>query len=169
MCYLQVRHPPRDRRKLGKCQKVIQHSRVGGRYTGVAGNREGLLAVTDDGNKCVYLLSNGGALVRSIGKWLLGYDLSGIAFDCIGNVWVTDFSSCKVLKFSQDGQLLLTIDHTGSNSDRFNQPTGVSVSPEGLIWICDSNKHRVTIHDEEGKFQFAWSLKQYVIIVFYTL
>ena len=36
----------------------------------------------------------------------------------------------------------------------FDHPTGVSVSPEGLIWICDSNKHRVTIHDEEGKFQF---------------
>ena len=121
----------------------------------MAVNREGLLAVTDDGNKCVHLLSKEGTLVRSIGKGLLGYDLSGIAFDRIGNVWVTDFSSCKVLKFSQDGQLLQTIDHAGSNSDRFNHPTGVSVSPEGLIWICDSNKHRVTIHDEEGKFQFA--------------
>ena len=31
----------------------------------------------------------------------------------------------------------------------------MSVSPEGLIYICDSGNHRVTIHDEEGKFQFA--------------
>ena len=31
----------------------------------------------------------------------------------------------------------------------------MSVSPEGLICICDWNNHRVTIHDAEGKFQFA--------------
>ena len=43
MCYLQVRHPVRDWRKLGKCQKVIQHRPEGG----VAVNSEGLLAVTD--------------------------------------------------------------------------------------------------------------------------
>ena len=60
----------------------------------MAVNREGLLAVTDDGNKCGHLLSKEGALLKSIGRRLLGYDLSGIAFDCIGNVWVTDFSSC---------------------------------------------------------------------------
>ena len=72
-----------------------------------------------------------------------------------GNVWVTDTSSNEVLKLSQDGQLLQTIDHAGSKSDHFNGPTGVSVSPEGLIYICDSGNHCVTIHDEEGKFQFA--------------
>ena len=66
--------------------------------------------------------------MRSIGKELLGYDLSGIAFDCIGNVWVTDFSSCKVLKFSQDGQPLQTLDHVGNESDRFSLPTGVCQS-----------------------------------------
>ena len=31
----------------------------------------------------------------------------------------------------------------------------MSVSPEDLIYICDSDNHCVTIHDEEGKFQFA--------------
>ena len=50
MCYLQVRHPLRDWRKLGKCQKVIQHSPADGLYAGVAVNSEGLLAVTDDRN-----------------------------------------------------------------------------------------------------------------------
>ena len=116
---------------------------------------EGLLAVTDDDNKCVHLLSKEGALVRSIGKGVFGGSLGGITFDLKGNVWVTDTSSNKVLKLSQDGRLLQTIDHAGSKSDHFNHPTGVSVSPEGLIYICDEGNHRVTIHDEGGKFQFA--------------
>ena len=126
----------------------------------MAVNSEGLLAVTDDANACVHLLSKDGALLRSIGKGvfgvnLLGGDLVGITFDLKKNVWVTDWNNNKVLKLSQDGQLLQTIDHVSSKSDHFNHPTGLSVSPEGLIYICDEGNNRVTIHNKEGKFQFA--------------
>ena len=159
MCYLQVRHPPRDWGKLGKCQKVIQHSPGGGSYYGVAVNSEGLLAVTDDWNTCVYLLRIDDALVRSIGKGVLGGDFGGITFDLKGNVWLAYRGNNKVLTLSQDGRLLQTIDHAGSKSDYFSCPLGVSVSPEGLVYICDSGNHRVTVHDEEGMFLFAFGSK----------
>ena len=197
MCYLQVRHPLKGWEKLGKCQKVIQHSPKGGRYGAVAVNSEGLLAVTENENNYIYLLRKG-ALVRSIGKGLLGIDpvnsdgtdrdsrpamhgaklkaienrmtggnLGGIAFDLKGNVWVADGGSNKVLKLSQDGRLLQTIhggrehdiDHAGSKSDHFNHPDGVSVSPAGQVYISDSANHRVTVHDEEGTFRFAFGSK----------
>ncbi len=156
MCYLQVDHPLRNWRKLGKCQKVIQHSPRGGEYGGVAGSSDGLLAVTDGTNKCVHLLRKEGALVKSIGKGALGGLLYGITFDLKGNVWVTDEGYNKVRKFSQDGRLLQTIYHVSSKRDHFNRPTGVSVSPEGLVYICDSGNHRVTVHEEEGMFLFAY-------------
>ena len=160
MCYLQVRHPPRDWRKLGKCQKAIQHHPEGGLYYGVAVNSDGLLAMTDDGNMCVHLLRKKGALVRSVGNRVLGSDfLGGITFDLEGNVWVADTGNSEVLKFSQDGQLLQTIDHAGSKRDHYNYPLGVSISPEGLVYICDSDNHRVTVHDEEGMFLFAFGSK----------
>ena len=159
MCYLQVRHPPSDWRKLGKCQKVIQHSPGGGGYYGVAVNSDGLLAVTDDKNNSIHLLTIDGALVRSIGNRVLGGDLGGITFDLKGNVWVADRGSSLVFKLSQDGRLLQTIDHAGSKSDLLHCPTGVSVSPEGLVYICDSGNHRVTVHDEEGMFLFAFGSK----------
>ena len=159
MCYLQVRHPLRDWGKLGKCQRVIQHRPGGGSYYGVAVNSKGLLAVTDYENKCVHLQRKEGALVRSIGKRVLGGMLHGITFDLKVNVWVADMGNNKVLKLSQDGQLLQTIDHAGSKSDHFTRPLGVSVSPEGLVYICDSGNHRVTVHDEEGIFLFAFGSK----------
>ena len=62
---------------------------------------------------------------------------------------VTDSDNNKVLKLSQDGRLLQTIDHAGSKRDHFNCPLGVSVSPEGLLYICDTGNHRFTVHDEE--------------------
>ena len=159
MCYLQVRHPLRDWRKLGKCQNVIQHRPVGGWYYGVTVNSEGLLAVTDCAEKCIHLLRKEGAVVRSIGKGVLGGSLRGITFDLKGNVWVADKGNNKVLKLSQDGRLLQTIDHARSKSDHFNRPDGVSVSPDGLVYICDSGNHRVAVHDEEGMFMFAFGSK----------
>ena len=149
----------RDWRKLGECQKVIKHSPVGGMYTAVAVNSEDLLAVTDGVNRCVHLLTTEGAFVRSIGEGMLGSLLFGVAFDLKGNIWVTDYIKNKLVKLSQSGQLLLTIHHTRSGSDRFHQPAGVSVSQEGLIlmiYVCDSGNHRITVHDEEGKFLFAF-------------
>ena len=157
MCYLQVDHPLRDWRKLGKCEKVIQHRQVV--YGRVAVNSESLLAVTDDGNRCVHIFNEKDKLVRCIGEGVLSGDLHGIAFHLKGNVWVTDTGSNKVCKLSQDGRLLQTIDHADGKSDHFHRPTGVSVSPEGLIYICNSGNHRVTVHDEEGMFLFALQSK----------
>ena len=159
MCYLQVRHPLRDWRKFGKCQKVIQHSPGDGDYIGVAVSSDGLLAVTDAMNQCIHLLAKEGALVRSIGKGVLGGTLGGIIFDLKGNVWVADWGHNKVHKLSQDGRLLQTIDHAGSKSDHLIRPIGVSVSPAELIHICGCKNHRVTVHDEEGMFLFAYGSK----------
>ena len=89
--------------------------------------------------------------MRSIGKGVLGNNLGGIAVDLKGNVWVTDRNSCKIIKLSQDGQLLQAMQGIKST----NGPIGVSVSPEGQIYVCEYDNHCVTIHDDEGKFQFA--------------
>ena len=120
-------------------------------------NGEGLLAVTDKVN--THLLTKEGALVRSIGEGVLGGSIlgrGGVAFDTKGNVWVTDMSRNKVFKFSQYGQLLRTVHHTGSESDRLKDPINVFATQGGLIYICDQGNHRVTVHDEEGEFQFVF-------------
>ena len=150
--HLQVKHSRRDWKKLGQRPDAIIHSPEGGEYWAVAVNNNGLLAVTDEGNKCVHLLTKEGALVRSIGKGVICGDLlSGVAFDLKGNVWVTDSENNKVVKLSQNGRLLQTIARAGSNLSR---PRGVSVGPDGLIYICDNRNHRVTVHNEDGKFMF---------------
>ena len=152
-------HPLRDWRELGQCQKVIQHSPVGGKYGVVAVNSEGILAVTDRKNGCVHLLTKDGALVKSTAEGVLGGLLSSVAFDLKGNIWVSDWGSNTVVQVSHKAhevQLLRTIYRAGNES--FDHPC-VSVSPEGLIYICDYCNHRVTVHDVEGKFMFAFGSK----------
>lgn len=120
---------------------------------------DGLLAVADDESKCVHLFANDGTLVRSIGEGLLGAFVPGIAFDMTGNILMTDCGNNKVVKLSQDGQIIQVISHTSRERNRFNCLRGISVSPDGLIYICDHGNHRVTVHDDEGKFQFAFGSK----------
>ena len=151
-----MKHPPRDWRKLGECQKIIRHSPEGDRYCAIAVNSKGILAVTDVVNRCVHLLTNNGTLVRSIGEGVLSGYMFGVSFDLKGNVWVTDWYNNKVVKLSQDGQLLHTIHHASSGSDRFSKPSGVCVTAEGLIYICEDGNHRISVHDEEGRFMFAF-------------
>ena len=145
---------------------VVQHSPEGGVYYAGAGwysaiavNSEGLLAVTDGVGKCVHLVTKQGDLVRSIGKGVFSSALLGATFDQKGNVWVTDYDNNKVVKLSQDGRVLQTIHHAGSERDCFSTPRGVCVSTDGLIYICDSGNCRVTVYDEEGKFLFVFGSK----------
>ena len=120
-------------------------------------NSEGLLAVTDDVNTCIHLITKEGALVRSIGEGVLdGSILGGVAFDTKGNVWVADMRRNKVFRLSQDGQLLSTVHHADNESDHLKDPIGVFVSQGGLIYICDRGNQRVTVHGEEGEFQFMF-------------
>ena len=151
-----MKHPLRDWRQLGECQKVILH--CGGCYITVAVNG-GLLAVTDEEYGCVHLLTKEGAPVRSIGEGVLGTDLYGVAFDLKGNVWVMDSGNNKIVKLSQDGQTLQTVHHASSESDPFRSPHGVSVSPKSLIYISDFNNHRITVHDEDGTFLESFGSK----------
>ena len=116
----------------------------------MAVNGEGLLAVTDDTNRSVHLLSKDGVLKRSIGSEVLSDDLSGVAFDLKGNVLVADRKSHNVVKLSQEGHPTQSIDHAGSG--QLKEPYGVCVSQSGQIYICDIENHHIAVYDEEGKF-----------------
>ena len=61
------------------------------------------------------------------------------------------------MKLSQDGRLLRSM--LTDESDRFRSPVAVLVIPEGVIYICDCDNHRVTVHDEEVKFLFTFGSK----------
>ena len=114
---------------------------------------EGLLAVTDW--CCVHLVSKEGALVRSIGEDVFGGWLVGVAFDLKGDVWATDWSSNSVFKLSQDSRLLQTVRH--ARGICFDHPSGLSVSLEGLVYICDSVSVSVWLKRKWSRvFEWTW-------------
>lgn len=83
----------------------------------------------------------------------------GLATDPFGNVWVADHENARVLKFSNDGRLLLTLGANGGDGSygegigEFNSPRGICSDREGFIYIADDVNHRmVKLRNDTGQF-----------------
>ena len=119
-----------------------------------------------------------GKLVKSFGGGMFVFP-HGIHVDKQGNVWVTDgippgaanaqAAAGKghiVVKFSHDGQVLLTLGKlgvAGDGPDTFNQPSDVITAPNGDIFVADGHggntNARIVKFDKNGKFIKAWGKK----------
>lgn len=115
-----------------------------------------------------------GNLVKSFGAGMVVRP-HGIHVDFEGNVWVTDDQGPdgkdprrdgrgqQVLKFSPDGQLLMTLGTagvTGDGPNEFNRPSAVYVAPNGDIFVGDGHgpgsNARVVKFAADGTFIKAW-------------
>ncbi|HKA40431.1 MAG TPA: peptidyl-alpha-hydroxyglycine alpha-amidating lyase family protein, partial [Burkholderiales bacterium] len=95
----------------------------------------------------------------------------GIHVDRDGNVWVTDSQGKDgkghtVVKFNQDGKVLLTLGKAGvagDGPDAFNAPSDVITAPNGDIFVADGHggdtNARIVKFSKDGKFIKTWGRK----------
>src|SRR5689334_3912944 len=88
-----------------------------------------------------------GKLVKSFGAGVISFS-HGLHVDKDNNVWVSDAGekgSTKghtVMKFNQDGTLLMTLGKAGvpgTTQDTFNAPSDISVAPNGDVFVADGH------------------------------
>ncbi len=60
-----------------------------------------------------------------------------------GRVWVTDPEGFRVLCFDSSGAFLFTWGDFGSDTGRFELPSGVAVDREGNVWVVDTDTSRL--------------------------
>ena len=96
---------------------------------------------------------------------------SAISIDRDDNVWVTDAQGKGgkghvVVKFNQDGKVLMTLGKTGvagTGSDTFNQPSAVTTASNGDIYVGDGHggesNARIVQFSKDGKFIRTWGRK----------
>jgi len=145
------------------------------------------ISIDRDGNVWVFercgfttcLGSNVAPLVKldPSGKYLKSFGVGmfvqphGIHVDRDGNVWVTDAQGKDgkghvVVKFSQDGKVLMTLGKpgvAGAGPDTFNQPSAVATAPNGDIYVGDGHggesNARIVQFSKDGKFIRTWGKK----------
>ncbi len=119
----------------------------------------------------VLLFDTSGNLLKSFGAGMILWP-HGMFVDDEGNVWVTDAVGFgqqpegrghEVLKFSSDGELLMTLGKkgvAGDGPDTFRQPSDVLVAPNGDIFVADGHgaggNNRIVKFSSDGTFLKEW-------------
>lgn len=124
-----------------------------------------------DGVDPILLFDPEGNLLKSFGAGLILWP-HGMFVDRDGNVWVADALGFgeqpagrghEVLKFSPDGELLMTLGkkgQPGSGRDTFTKPSDVLVAPNGDIFVADGHdaggNNRIVKFSADGTFLKEW-------------
>lgn len=113
--------------------------------------------------------SPGGELLDSFGSEMFVFP-HGIIVDKDDNIWVVDagvedgVKGNQIFKFSQNGEILMTLGQPGIRGDGpnlFNEPSDLAIAPNGDLYIADGHinpeSNRRIVHlDSSGQFIEAW-------------
>ena len=120
----------------------------------------------------ILLFDSSGNLIKRFGAGMIVWP-HGMFVDHDNNVWVTDAVGFGrnpspdmghvVLKFSPDGELLMTLGQpgvAGGGRDTFRQPSDVLVAPNGDIFVADGHgaggNNRIVKFSSDGTFIKEW-------------
>ena len=70
---------------------------------------------------------------------------------CVRNdsIFVTDINTNQLSKFKCDGTSQKQVGSKGSKDTEFNQPSGLDIDSDNLIYICDLYNNRISIYDTD--------------------
>jgi streptogramin lyase len=61
----------------------------------------------------------------------------------MGHVFITDPDGYRVMEFNPNGDLLRVWGEFGDTFTSFGLPSGITVDPDGHIWVTDSVYNRI--------------------------
>ncbi len=119
----------------------------------------------------IMLFDSEGHLLKSFGSGKITWP-HGIYVDADDNVWIADAVGYApvpegvghtVMKFSSDGELLMTLGKegvAGDGNDVFNKPSDLLVAPNGDIFVADGHdaggNNRIVKFDKDGNYLMQW-------------
>jgi hypothetical protein len=150
---------------------ILVYTRTGSTNAAMGGSR----TFTRGGARLFEFRPNG-TFVREIGQGLYGFLFAhAVRVDPQDNIWVVDEGSNMVIKFNQEGRVLMTLGRKpeavpvpapsghqasagrGVAGDTFNRPTDVAWDAAGNIFISDGyGNSRVVKCDKNGRFIKSW-------------
>jgi hypothetical protein len=127
--------------------------------TGVTVDKQGRVWTLNMNDPPVQVYDRGGAFLFSWGEGQFKAP-HYIRIDHEGHVWAADYRRHIVRKFTEEGELLLTLgtaDEPGSGETHLNGPTDMVVAPDGSIFVSDGyGNNRVVHFDAQGQYVKEW-------------
>ncbi|XP_065908696.1 E3 ubiquitin-protein ligase TRIM71-like [Dysidea avara] len=153
----------RNYQALNLPNKIVNNNGSMSRPWGVAFGRNGVWAVADNSNHCVYVFDGQDKLVRKVGS--NGSNNSqfnyphGVAFDNDNHLYVADRNNHRVQKFDVNGNYLLQFGGRGSGDGQLNTPCGITTH-NGRVYVADTHNHCVSVFQYNGQFCISFGSDQ---------
>jgi len=141
--------------EVGHSQEVISVGQI--QPWGITVNREGNLAVTDDKDRTVKIISPTGQILVSWKKQMFGWP-RGIVENTLGQYIVSDTEHGKhtVSIHLPDGRCVRKFGSQGTGNAQFHWPRYVTVDWEDRIIVSDGSNHCIKVFDPSGGFLFKF-------------
>jgi sugar lactone lactonase YvrE len=116
---------------------------------GIAVDAQGNIYVADMGNDRIRKITPAGVVSTLAGPNQFN-NPEGVAVDAQGNVYVADIGKDQILQITPTGMVSVVagngqagfLDGIGSKA-QFNNPSGVAVDAQGILYVADSQNHRI--------------------------
>ena len=122
---------------------------------GIAFGKDGMWAVADRPNHCVYILDSKDQVVTKFGTHGNGngqFTLPiGVAFDDDNHLYVADEDNHRVQKFTIRGEYMLKFGRCGSNNGQLQYPLGITVHNK-RVYVADQDNRRISVFQCDGSF-----------------
>jgi hypothetical protein len=86
-----------------------------------------------------------------------GFSPGEMALDSGNNVYVSDDSNSRIVKFSFDGTYLTQWGGSGGGNGQFNNPAGLAVDISNNVYVADLGNDRIEKFDSNGNYLTQWS------------
>ena len=140
---------------IDKPSKVVNPDNKMGQPWGIAFRRDGMWAITDDTNHCVWIFDKEDQLVRKFGsngtdngKFNRPY---GVAFDANNHLYVTDYGNHRVQKFEISGKFIILFGTQGLRNGQLTSPLGITVHND-KVYVAECSGKRISVFQLDGQF-----------------
>ena len=145
----------KDSTSINKPTKIMNNDGNMGEPWGIAFAKNGMWAVADCSNHCVFIFDCKDQLVRKFGgngscngQFCCS---AGITFDSDDCLYVADHANHRVQKFTIRGKYLCQFGGEGSSNGKLKYPGGLA-SHDHKVYVADSHNERISVFQTDGKF-----------------
>ena len=149
--------------RFGQEPNTMPESWNFGRVSSVATDSNNQVFVFHRGETAdpIIVFDSEGNYLRSFGRGMFGNE-HGLRVDRHDNVWVTDNGDHQVMKFSNAGELLMTLGikgQAGTTDETFDRPADIAFGADDELYVADGyGNNRVVKYDSDGNFVTAWGI-----------
>ncbi|MFO1484691.1 MAG: dienelactone hydrolase family protein [Verrucomicrobiaceae bacterium] len=120
---------------------------------GIAISKRDVVYIAEFNNSRVHKFSTEG---KVLGHFACVKNASGIAVDTDEHLYVSSMTAHEVCVYDSGGKELRKIGTKGAGEGQIDQPGGLVIGPDGVLYIADQGNHRVQRFTLDGKFLSAW-------------